>query len=50
MNYGRNRSKSFSKCSNEDFQHYYSTVVGNHAEFCLKGNYIFTNHDVHACL
>jgi hypothetical protein len=46
MNFGKPKTESFSKCSNTDFQHYYTTIVGNQAEFCLKGNYDFTNHNV----
>merc|ERR1712079_324570 len=36
MNYGKPKVESFSKCSNIDFQHYFTTVVANQAEFCLK--------------
>jgi len=36
MNYGKPKEASFSKCSNLDFKHYYTTIVGNQAEFCLK--------------
>jgi len=39
MNYGSPKEESFSKCSNQDFKHYYTTVVGGgkkNAKFCLK--------------
>jgi len=39
MNYGTPKEESFSKCSNQDFKHYYTTVVGGgkkNAKFCLK--------------
>merc|ERR1712062_604047 len=36
MNYGKTKEATFSKCSNKDFKHYYTTVLGNKPKFCLK--------------
>merc|ERR1711953_280114 len=36
MNAGRPRSSTWSKCSNTDFKHYYTTVFANEAKFCLR--------------
>jgi len=50
MNYGTPKDQSFSKCSNEDFKQYYTSVLAKKSKFCLEviDNFIAGN-DVVDC-